>query len=484
VTNIQTTTPTAARDDPPPYRLRWLALTAVLIAEIMDLLDATIVGVAAPSIRADLGGDSTMIQWIAAGYTLAFAVGLITGGRLGDLYGRRRMFLLGLCGFIVTSALCGLATSPEMLIVARVAQGLFGAVLIPQGFGIIKSAFPPRELGTAFGSFGPAMGLSAVGGPILAGALIAWNLGDAGWRTVFLINVPIGLACLALAAKVLPESRDEDGPQPDPVGALLVSAGLVMLVFPLVQGRELGWPAWTFWLLAASVPVLALFGVHQVRRSRSGRSPLVEPALFGSRAFTGGLVVGLFFFGSLVGFSLTVGLHLQLALGFTPLQAGMAQAPWALGMALGAALSGAVLGRRFGRPVIQVGSVVVALGLGGLLVTLTLAGDAVTGWQLAPSMLVCGFGSGLLVAPFFDIVMAGISLPMVGSASGVLNANQQLGGAAGVAVLGTVYFQLFEAGDSPGAVQAVLWTTIGLALAAGAVASVLPRHARPEDAAG
>jgi MFS family permease len=327
------------------------------------------------------------------------------------------------------------------------------------------------------------MGLSAVGGPILAGALIAWNLGGAGWRTVFLINVPIGLACLALAWKVLPESRADDGPRPDPLGAVLVSAGLVLLVFPLVQGRELGWPVWVLWLPAASVPVLALFGLHQVRRSRAGRSPLVEPVLFRSRAFTGGLLVGLFFFAGLVGFVLALGLHLQLALGFTPLQAGLAQAPWALGMAIGAALSGAVLGRRFGRPVIQAGSVVVALGLGATLLTLTLAGDPVTGWQLAPSLLVCGFGSGLLVAPFFDIVLAGVSLPMVGSASGVLNANQQLGGAAGVAVLGTVYFGLFDAGDQLGAIQAVLWTTIGLALAAGLTAAVLPRHARPEDAA-
>ncbi|MGH3587383.1 MAG: DHA2 family efflux MFS transporter permease subunit [Pseudonocardia sp.] len=472
----------SARDDPPLYRLRWLALTAVLVAEIMDLLDATIVGVAAPSIQADLGGDGTVIQWIAAGYTLAFAVGLITGGRLGDLYGRRRMFLLGLGGFVVASALCGLATSPEMLIGARVVQGLFGAVLIPQGFGILKSVFPPREIGVAFGAFGPAMGLSAVGGPILAGALIGWDLGGAGWRTVFLINIPIGLACFALAWRVLPESRADDGPRPDPIGALLVSAGLVLLVFPLVQGRELGWPAWTFWLFAASVPMLALFGVHQVRRRRAGRSPLVEPALFRARAFTGGLVVGLFFFGALIGFSLTIGLHLQLVLGFTPLQAGLAQAPSALGIALGATLSGAVLGRRFGRLVIQVGGVVVALGMSGLLLTLALAEQPVSGWQLAPALLVSGFGSGLVVAPLFDIVLAGVSLPMVGSASGVLNANQQLGGAAGVAALGTLYFQLLDAGDPAGAIRAVLWTTIALALAAAALAALLPRHARPEDA--
>lgn len=471
-----------ATTDPPAYRWRWLALVAVLIAEIMDLLDATVVGVAAPAIRADIGGDGTMIQWIAAGYTLAFAVGLITGGRLGDLYGRRRMFLVGLVGFVVASVACGLAVSPGMLIASRVVQGLFGAVLIPQGFGIIKSVFPPRELGGAFGAFGPAIGLGAVGGPILAGALIAWDLGGAGWRTIFLINVPIGLACLALALKVLPESRADDGPRPDPVGMVLVSTGLVLLVFPLVQGRELGWPLWSFAALALSVPVLGLFALHQVSRSRAGRAPLVEPALFRSRAFAGGMVVGLIFFAAMTGLVFALGLYLQLGLGFSALAAGLTQAPWALGTAAGAVLSGAGLGRRYGRPVLQIGAVVMALGIGGILLALHLSEGLVSGWQLAPGLFVCGFGMGLLITLFFDIVLAGVSLSMVGSASGVLNADQQLGGAAGVAVLGTVFFGLFDAGDALGAISAVLWATAALVLLTAALAFLLPRRARPEDA--
>lgn len=483
-TGPRSTTPEPSAADPPPYRWRRLALVAVLTAEIMDLLDATVVGVAAPSIRADLGGDSTVIQWIAAGYTLAFAVGLITGGRLGDLYGRRRMFLVGLVGFVAASALCGLATSPGMLVGSRVVQGLFGAVLIPQGFGIIKAVFPPREIGAAFGAFGPAIGLSAVGGPILAGALIAWDLGGAGWRTIFLINVPIGLACLALSWKVVPESRADDGPRLDPVGMLLVSTGLVLLVFPLVQGRELGWPTWVLAMAAASVPVLALFARHQVGRRRAGRSPLVEPDLFRARAFSGGLVVGLVLFAALTGLIFALGLYLQLGLGFSALAAGLTQAPWALGTAVGAVLSGAGLGRRYGRLVLQVGAVVMALGIGGLLLALHLSGGAVTGWQLAPGLLVAGLGMGLVITLFFDIVLAGVELPMVGSASGVLNANQQLGGAAGVAVLGSVYFGLFDAGDPVGALAAVLWAAAGLALLTAALAHLLPRHARPEDAAG
>jgi EmrB/QacA subfamily drug resistance transporter len=485
MTNTVRNPETATSAEPQPYRWRWLALGAVLTAEIMDLLDATVVGVAAPSIQADLGGDSTVLQWIAAGYTLAFAVGLITGGRLGDLYGRRRMFLVGLVGFVAASALCGLAPSPEMLVASRIVQGLFGAVLIPQGFGVIKSMFPPRELGTAFSTFGPVIALAAVAGPILGGALIAWDLGGVGWRTIFLLNVPIGLACLALTAKVMPESRADDGPRPDPVGILLVSTGLVLLIFPLVQGRELGWPGWMFAMMAASAPVLGLFALHQVRRRAAGSAPLVEPALFRTRAFSAGLAVGLVFFAGMTGLVFALGLYLQIALGFSALAAGLTQAPWAVGTAAGAIAGGAGLGRRFGgRTVIQAGAVVMALGIGLVALTLALTGGTVSGWHLAPGLAVCGIGMGLLITQFFDIVLAGVSLPMVGSASGVLNANQQLGSAAGVAVLGTVFFTMFEAGDSLGAIQTVLGWTIALVLLSGALAAALPRHAREEDAPG
>lgn len=464
---------------PAAHPLRWLALVAVLVAEIMDLLDATVVGIAAPSIQRELGGDATTIQWIAAGYTLAYAVGLVTGGRLGDLYGRKRVFVVGLSGFVLFSALCGLAPTPGVLIACRVLQGLAGAILIPQGFGIIKSAFPPRELGAAFGAFGPAMGLSAVGGPILAGALIAWDLGGAGWRTVFLVNVPIGLACLVLALRVLPESRGDRSTRPDPVGTALVTAGLLLLVFPLVQGRELGWPGWTHAMMAAAVPVLGVFAWHQVRRARAGRSPLVEPALFRSRAFSGGMAVGLVFFGGMTGLFLVLGLHLQLGLGFSPLRSGLVLAPWALGVAIGATLSGAWLGRRFGRPVLQAGAVVMAAGIVGVVVTLHVA-PPTTGWELTPALLVSGVGMGLFIAPFFDIVLAGVTLPMVGSASGVLNADQQLGSAIGVAVLGTVFFSAAATRGTGPAFETVLWVTAAMVLAGAVLAFLLPRRAREE----
>lgn len=468
---------------PAPHPRRWAALAAILTAEVMDLLDATVVGVAAPSIRADLGGDSSLLQWVAAGYTLAFAVGLVTGGRLGDLYGRRRMFLVGLVGFVVFSALCGLAWSPEVLVGGRVLQGLFGAVLIPQAFGIIRTMFPPQEMGAALGAFGPTIGLAAVGGPVLAGALIAWDPGGVGWRSVFMINVPIGLLCLALALRTLPESRAADAPRPDPVGMVLVSLGLVLLIVPLVEGRELGWPAWTVASAVASAPVLAAFAVHQVRRRRAGRSPLVEPALFASRAYSAGLLVCLVFFGAMTSLVFALGVHLQLALGFTPLQAGLAQVPWALGTAAGAVVSGALLAR-VGRPVLQGGAVVMAAGVAVLLATYVATDGVVSGWQLLPGLLVSGVGMGLLLPQLFDIVLAGIDTDMVGSGSGVLNAVQQLGSTAGVAVLGTVFFARLEAGDSLGAMTAVLTAVGVLVLAVALLAGLLPRRARdPEPVA-
>ncbi|WP_281689909.1 MFS transporter [Pseudonocardia thermophila] len=462
------------------YRWRWLALAAILGAEVMDLLDATVVGVAAPSIRADLGGDGATIQWIAAGYTLAFAVGLITGGRLGDLYGRRRMFLVGLAGFVAASALCGFAASPEMLITSRVLQGLFGALLIPQGFGIMKSMFPPAELPKAFGAYGPVMGLVAVAGPVVAGVLIAWNPADAGWRTVFLLNVPLGLAAFALAAAILPESRAAGSPRPDPMGFVLVSLGLTLLIFPLVEGRELGWPGWTFAMMVAAVPVLALFAVHQVRRSRAGRAPLVEPGLFRIRAYTGGLVLGLVLFGSLTGLVFALGLHLQLSLGFTPLEAGLTQAPWALGIAIGATVAGAWLAQKLGRACIQLGAAIAVAGILGTAAALVAAGPAVSGWALAPALLVTGVGIGLAMTPFFDITLAGVELDMVGSASGVLNADQQLGATAGTAVLGTVFFGLLEAGQVTASVTVVLGLTAVLMLVVVGLARLLPPKPRPD----
>ncbi|MEW9533246.1 MFS transporter [Microbispora sp. NPDC049125] len=476
---------TAIPAAPSAYRTRWAALFVILAAEVMDLLDALVTNIAAPTIRADIGGGSSLIQWLGAGYTLAMAVGLITGGRLGDLYGRKPMFLLGASGFVLGSLLCGLAVSPEMLVGARVLQGLFGAVLLPQGLGMIKEMFPPKEMGTAFGAFGPIMALSSVGGPVLAGWLVEADLFGTGWRMIFLINLPLGLLALAGGVRFLPRSRSEHAARLDLTGAGLASAAAALLIFPLVQGREYGWPAWTFVSMAASVALFAFFGWYESRKHRSGGDPLVVPTLFRKRAFAGGLVAGLVFFSGMVGFSLVFTLYTQMGLHYSPLKAGLAALPQAIGVMVGFVVASAGLTEKLGRRLLHAGALIMAAGVAGFGVTLHSAGVGVTPWQMAPTLAVAGIGMGLLMAPFFDIVLAGVAPEETGSASGTLTAIQQLGAALGTAVLGTVFFHLLDGGTGFGdAMQVVIWIEVGMLLVTFVTAFALPMRARHEEVTG
>jgi EmrB/QacA subfamily drug resistance transporter len=434
----------APADSAVPYRWRWAALFVILAAEVMDLLDAVVTNIAGPSMRADLGGGASTLQWLAAAYTLSMAVGLVTGGRLGDIHGRRRMFLVGAAGFTLGSLLCGLAVSPEMLITARVVQGLFGAVMLPQGLGMIKEMFPPKESQKAFGMFGPVMGLSAVCGPILAGWLVDADYFGTGWRMIFLINLPLGAAAFFGALRYLPKTQSGGKPRLDTPGMLLVSLAALLIIFPLVQGREYGWPVWTFVMMAASVVVFVVFGRYESRRSRADRDPLVVPSLFRKRGFSGGMILGLVFFSTMQGFMLVFNLYTQIGLGYSPLRAGLVMVPWSGGMIVGFGIAQAVA--RFGRAVLQAGALVMALGVFGVWLTLDTAGSGVGPWQLLPSLLVTGIGMGLLMAPFFDIVLASVEQHETGSASGTMTAVQQLGGAFGVALLGTVFFGLLGGG--------------------------------------
>ncbi|MEW2294795.1 MFS transporter [Streptomyces sp. NPDC006743] len=428
----------------PPYRWRWAALFVILAAEVMDLLDAVVTNIAGPSIRADVGGGASTLQWLAAAYTLAMAVGLVTGGRLGDIHGRRRMFLVGAAGFTAGSLLCAVSMSPQMLIAARVVQGVFGAVMLPQGLGMIKEMFPPKESQKAFGMFGPVMGLSAVCGPVLAGWLVDADYFGTGWRMIFLINLPLGAAALLGALRYLPRTVSDDKPRLDIPGMVLVSLAALLVIFPLVQGREYDWPVWTFLMMGASVAVFVVFGVYESRRSRAGRDPLVIPSLFRKRGFSGGMTLGLVFFSTMQGFMLVFNLYTQIGLGYSPLKAGLVMVPWSGGMIVGFGVAQGVA--RFGRAVLQAGTLVMAAGVFGVWLTLDMAGSGVGPWQLLPALLVTGIGMGLLMAPFFDIVLAGVDQHETGSASGTMTAVQQLGGAFGVALLGTVFFGLLGGG--------------------------------------
>ncbi|MEA5366853.1 MFS transporter [Amycolatopsis sp., V23-08] len=415
----------------------WLVLVVVIVAELMDLIDTSVANLAGPSIRADLGGGPMTLQWVLSAYTAAFALGLITSGRLGDLIGRRRLFQLGMAGFTVASLACGLAPSAGFLIVARLFQGLFGSVMIPQGLALVKIVFPPEHLRRALMPFGPIMGLAMVAGPILAGWLLHLDLFGSQWRSIFLINVPFGVFAAALGWWVLPRHSGEDrNARLDVRGVGLLTAGSALLIVPLIQGRELGWPAWTYAMIAAALVVFGLFVVSERRSDH----PVVTRSLFGKRSFVVGLLVVGGFYAALSAFVLVVNLLLQSGLGWTPLQTGFALIPWAAGTAAATLLSGAVLAEKLGRANLHLGLAIAVAGLLGLWWTCAHWGDAVTVAKLTPALLVTGAGSGLLFVPLFDFILGDATPEEVGTGAGVLNAAQQFAGALGVAALGSVFF--------------------------------------------
>lgn len=460
---------------------RWLAFAAIITASVMDLLDSTIAQVAAPSIRHDLGGSYAVIEWLTAAYALAMAVGLLTGGRLGDLYGRKRVLLAGMAAFIAASAACAAAATSGELIAARAVQGLAGAVMLPQVFGLISELFRPHEMGRAFAVFSPVMGLSAMLGPIVSGGLSSLNLAGTGWRMIFLVNVPVGLAALAAGARFLPAAPARAaGTVLDLPGAALASAAMFLLVFPLVQGHELGWPGWLLGMFGASAAVLAGFGWYQVRRKRAGRMPLIEPGIFANRGYTAGIGFSLAFISSMGGIVLVFNVLLQAGLGFTPWHSAITTAPWAAGAFAGSAASGMTVSR-FGRRVLHAGLVVEAAGLVALTAALRAAGAGVSTADLLGPMIVGGMGMGMVFVPLFDIAMAGIRPHEMGSASGVLQTVNSLSMSTGVAGLGVVFFSLLGTGHAAGYLGAAQWTvlgTLGLLAAAFALGFWLPRQAR------
>jgi EmrB/QacA subfamily drug resistance transporter len=465
---------------------RWVAFGAVITAAVMDLLDSTITQVAAPTIRRELGGSYAVIEWVTAAYALAMAVGLLTGGRLGDIFGRRRVLLTGIAGFVLASAACAAAQSAGELIAARAAQGLLGAVMLPQVFGLIRDMFEAHEMGKAFGVYGPVMGLSAMLGPIAAGGLISANVLGTGWRMIFLVNVPVGLAALALGARTLPGAAASGSGarrgRLDLPGALLAGAAMFGLVFPLAQGHSLGWPAWLFGMLAGSVLMLAGFGWYQVRRQRAGRDPLVEPSVFRHRPYRAGIVFSVVFTGSLGGIVMIFNVFLQNGLGFTPWHSAVTTAPWAAGAFVGSAVGGIVM-TKLGRRVLHAGLVVEAAGLLGIYAVLRGAGGGVSTADLLAPMVIGGIGMGMVFVPLFDIVMAGVRPQEMGSASGVLQTVNSLGMSLGIAGIGAIFFALAGAFGQhvPVYLHAAEWTalaTVLLLAASFVIGFALPRRAR------
>ena len=459
-----------------PYRLRWVVAAVVLAANVMDLLDATIVNVAGPSIHRNLGGGANTIQWLSAGYTLAFAVLLIAGARLGDILGRRRVFLVGSAGFTLFSAACAAAPNIGVLIAFRALQGAFGALMIPQGFGLMKQVFGEDELDKAFGLFGPATGVPMLAAPIVAGALIDANLWGTGWRLVFLINVPIGLLTLLLAARSLPRGASHPGVKLDLGGVSIVGLALVAIIYPLIQGRTDGWPAWSFAILAAGAVLLVAF----LRHERHSSNPLIEPTLLTNRTYLGGIAVVLALFGAFGGLLLCVSLFGQLGEGWSPIHAGLTLTPMVVGMILGMVGSFALV-NRLGRHLLHVGILLIAAGAVVLALILTDARTAST-WDLVPGLVFIGAGAGASIGQLFRFVLTSVTMNEVGSASGVLEAVQQLSTALGVAVLGTIFFSAFGHHLPTYALEITAWACLVPLAAAFVLVFRLPMHPREEEA--
>jgi EmrB/QacA subfamily drug resistance transporter len=468
-------------------RRRWYILGVLVVSLLVVVLDNTVLNVALKTIAdpdKGLGATQSELEWSINSYTLVFAGLLFTFGIIGDRVGRKRVLLAGAAGFTVASLAAALAPSIETLIAARALQGGLGAVMVPQVFGMIRVLFKPDEMGKAWGILGPVSGLSAVLGPIVAGLLIDADVLGLGWRMVFLINLPIGAYVLLAGAKHLPdvapttESRRLDG-----IGTALAAAGTLLLVYPLVQGHELGWPAWILAMLVASLPVLAAFGIHQLRRNRAKLPALVETSVFGHRSYVSGLAFAVVFISVMAGLGITLGILMQVGLGWSPIDAALGSAPFALGAFVGSAIGGMTM-HKLGRKVIQGGLVLMAAGLAGLLVVLESAGAGIGGWDFAGPLTIAGIGLGMVFVPLFDIVLGDVADHEVGSASGVLQSVQQLGMSLGVAVIGTIYFGSLGAGaveDFVGAAQVTTAVTGVLTAVAFALALALPRHARAQE---
>ncbi|MFC5005482.1 MFS transporter [Dactylosporangium cerinum] len=456
---------------------RWAILGVVLAAAVLDLLDATITNIAAPTIAADLHGGTALVQWLGAGYALALGVLLVVGGRLGDKYGRRRLFLIGITGFTLASVGCGLAFDPASIIVARLVQGAFGALLIPQGFGILGAVFPREQLGKAFSAFAPGMGLAAVGGPILAGFLIDANLLGLSWRSMFLINIVLGGAAILAALRLLPADDGDTGVSIDGLGSALLGMAMLTLLFGLIDGSGNGWSTWPLVCIIVGALFFAAFGRRQV----TADNPLIQPSLLRNRGFTSGLILGIVFFAAVSGLLYVVSLFLQNGLHYSPMRtAVVGMAPIAAGIVI-ASIAAFRLIAKLGRTLIFIGLLITLAGTLELLAAVHAAGASIGTAQLVPAALVIGLGMGTCFGTVYDVTIGDVDAAEAGSGSGSLSAVQQLANAIGAAAVTTVYFHAL----SPGADQAHAMTVSLLVVAAVTLAScclvwLLPRRARPQ----
>jgi EmrB/QacA subfamily drug resistance transporter len=422
-----------------PSSPSWSALIVLMFGTFMFVLDFFIVNVALPSIQHSLGAGEGAIEWVVAGYTLSTAVLLVTGGRLGDQFGRRRMFAVGMAIFVATSAACALAPDPGALVAARVVQGVGAALMAPNILSILGVVYTGPARVRAISVYGMVMGLAATSGQIIGGILIRTDVAGLGWRTIFWINVPIGVAALLAAPRLVPESRDRHASRLDLTGVTLITACLIAVVLPLVEGRQAGWPTWSWAALAASVPLAIAFAVHQRRKAGRGGVPLLNPRIFASWPLRAGLLTQTAFWCQQAASYLVLGLYLQQGHGLSPLAAGGVFTFLAVGY-LATSFRAPALTMRFGRSVIAAGALVAALGDAALFLATAHAGTGGSVAWLFPGLLLLGAGQGLCITPLTTTVLSHAEPATAGSVSGALSTAQQVGNSVGVAVTGILFF--------------------------------------------
>jgi EmrB/QacA subfamily drug resistance transporter len=446
---------------------------------LTDMIDVSIVNVALPTISRRRGAGATSLEWIVSAYMVGFAAVLMLAGRLGDRYGRRRMFVLGTVGFGIASLVAGLASTPGLLIAARAVQGVSAGVMTPQVLATFREIFPRSQRGAVFGVYGAILGLAAAVGVALGGVLVSPSALGLGWRSIFLVNVPITAIAAVGALAVVPETIDPRSRRPDASGALGLVIGVVALVFALLEGRRLHWPVWIFLILAAGLAALVL-SVRRGGRGRDNSAPIVPASLLGHRAAACGLATQLVFSAALQGLMLAFALFLQLGQHASALRAGLTLLAFSAG-GIFSAPQATGLAERYGRRVLVVGALMLVAGVVGIIVGARALGHGPGPWPLVPGLVVAGAGLGLLVVPLVNVVLAAVPAADAGGASGVFSTAQQLGGAIGVAALGTVFFN--HAGGLPtlGAFEAAASIAAGGFALCGLLSLGLPRNALSED---
>ena len=467
------------------HERRWIAMAVLLIAGFMNLIDVTIVNVALPSMQSGLGATSSEIEWVVAAYIMAFAICLLPFGRLGDMLGRRRIFLIGVGAFTLASALCGLAPDINSLIAARVLQGIGGAMMTPQTLAIAQVIFPPRERGAAFAMFGITAGLAAVSGPLVGGLLINADILGLDWRPIFLVNIPVGIFAVLAGLKFIPVMEGTKDVGIDFAGIALATLALLLVVFPLIEGREFGWPAWMFGLMAASIPAAWLFVRWQRHQAANTRPQLLPVTLMTNTNFMGGVLVASLFFSAVPGFFMVFAIFLQTGFGLTPLQSGLTTVPFPAGVLAASLLSGK-LGQRWKRQRVFIGSMMLSVTMIWIQGLVGNLGATVHSLDFLLPLLTAGFGLGTAVSPLFQLALSNVPPRDAGSASGGVQSFQQIGGALGVAVTGHLFFsQLMQNGaGAPASAayvgslsHAVLYPVFAFGLTALAVLVIRPRAA-------